>query len=52
MRLATNLDYQKQLDQEFIPMTEAEAIKYLLNEPEVELERIKIHETEARSVTT
>lgn len=52
MRLATNLDYQKQLDQEFIPMSEEEAIKYLLNEPEDELERIKIHETEARSVTT
>lgn len=52
MRLATNLTFQKQLDQEFVPMTEAEAIKYLLNEPENELERIKIHETEARSVTT
>ncbi|WP_338956949.1 APC family permease [Spiroplasma endosymbiont of Tiphia femorata] len=52
MRLASNLDYQNQLDQEFIPMTEEEAIKYLLNEPETELERIKIHENEARSVTT
>lgn len=52
IRLATNLDYQKQLDQEFVPMTEAEAIKYLLNESEDELERIKIHETEAKSVTT
>lgn len=52
IRLATNLTYQKQLDQEFVPITEAEAIKYLLNEPEAELEHIKIHETEARSVTT
>ncbi|WP_425381777.1 APC family permease [Spiroplasma endosymbiont of Polydrusus pterygomalis] len=52
MRWATNLTYQQQLDEEFVPMTETEAIKYLLNEPEDELARIKIHETEARSVTT
>lgn len=51
-RLATNIDYQKQLDQEFIPMTEEESLKYLLNEPDDELERIKIHENETRSVTT
>lgn len=51
-RLATNPEYQKQLDEEFIPMSEAQALTNLLIESPEELERIKIHENEARSVTT
>lgn len=51
-RLIANADYQKQLDEEFIAMTEEEAIKYLNNESKIELESIKIHENEARAVTT